>query len=859
MLVMTGFEFFKDVFFANLSPWTSHALTIVFTAALSGLVMFITSRLYVRILRQTIEETAARMRVMKELGHERNFMRALMEYTPDRIYFKDKKSRFIRINNATAKDFGLSHPREAVNKTDADFFGEDHASRTRKAEEDIIGTGEMMVALEEKEVWRDGRVSWVSSTKVPLRDRRGQIIGTFGISRDITDRLQRDMRTRQLSRAVEQSPVMVVVTDAEARIEYVNPEFCRITGYPAEDAQGQNISILNSGKTPPGVMENLWATIRAGKNWAGEFLNRRKNGELFWCRSAISALTDDQGQIARYVAVMEDVTDEKLSTEALKEAFRRREDLERIISQSPVVLFLWRNAAGWPVEFVSANVSMFGYTPDDLTSGRVSYAEIVHPDDLPRVAREVAEHGAKNDDEFVQSYRIKTQRGDYRWIEDRTNIRRDEQGKITHYQGIVLDITTRRAAEDANRKLTEGLRTILDATDELMACETVDEIWRRAVELTRERFGLERSGIVILESGRLRNTYGTDLAGETTDERSHNFELNPRWSERSRMRSPQESRWQAEIEDLYEWDGRGFQGVGRKSAIVTTPIQTADRVLGVFCNDYGISGRDVDEGTQDVVAVFCSVLATVVSRKQAESDAHRQEAEKRRAIEEADRLNSLGILAAGMAHEVNNPLQGMLTHLHIATRKIPAASPSIENLKMVEKGIETISALVRKLLTLGSSQEGGSEDAECGEVIQFVTQLFEGQFQRAQIALRVENGCPTAKLAMPRREMIQVLMNLLINARDAMPAGGEIRLNCAKELDGVQVRIQDGGTGISPEVLTHIFSPFFTTKGAKGTGLGLSVAEALVRNCGGSIRVESTPGVGSVFSLSIPPAKGQGK
>lgn len=308
------------------------------------------------------------------------------------------------------------------------------------------------------------------------------------------------------------------------------------------------------------------------------------------------------------------------------------------------------------------------------------------------------------------------------------------------------------------------------------------------------------------------------------------------------------------METIYDWNGTQVQSDGRQGIVVSTPIQTAERAIGVFCNDYAISGRAVSPVTQDVVAVYCSILANIISRKQAEAESRRREAMQREVMERTDRLNSLGMLAAGMAHEINNPLQGMMTHLHLAARKLPPDFAGRESLLMVERGMETIAQLVRKLLTLGSSQEGGGQLAVCGEVIQFVTQLFESQFRRARVKLLVKDSCALQRIAMPRRELIQVLTNLLINARDAMPEGGEITMASRREDHQLELSIRDTGHGIPPEIVTQIFTPFFTTKGTKGTGLGLSVAESLVRNAGGTIHVASEPGLGAEFTIRLPTA-----
>jgi len=120
------------------------------------------------------------------LAHERDLLRTLLDSIPDRIYFKDRDSRFLMISRAVAKDFGLDDPGEAVGKKDADFFSEEHARLALEDEQAILSTGQAIIGKTEKETWNDGREGWVLTTKMPMRNADGEIVGTFGISKDIT-------------------------------------------------------------------------------------------------------------------------------------------------------------------------------------------------------------------------------------------------------------------------------------------------------------------------------------------------------------------------------------------------------------------------------------------------------------------------------------------------------------------------------------------------------------------------------------------------------------------------------------------------------------------------------------------------
>lgn len=983
--LMTVYKLLEGWLFPHFTPVESRFTSILMSSVLAGLVAYVALRLYRQMAQDTIDELTERLRLSEELLEERNLIKSLMENTVDRIYFKDLDGRFIRVSVSVAEGFGLKAPAEVVGRSDFDFFEEAYARQTRRDEQEVIRTGRPIIGRDYREAWSDGHETWASVSIVPLRDRHSHIIGTLGIARDITAVRRQEQRFRQLSRALEQSPSMALITDRTGVIEYVNPKFTEVTGYQPDEVLGRNPRLLKSGEHGEAFYGTMWTALLGGHEWRGELLNRKKNGDSYWARGTISPIRDAAGDITHFVGMTEDITQEKASQAALQAEQQRRRELERIINISPAIAFLWRAEQGWPVEFVSDNVTLWGYVPDDLTSGRVPYTSIVYPDDLPRVAAEVRQYSEQGRHEFTQEYRVLFKSGEVRWMEDRTWVRRDEQGRVTHYQGVVFDTTERKRAEAARvesermlaeaqriarlgnweidlasrrikasaeafriaglapgddarpfedfldtlhpddrpalqravalaaeegapyeievrhrqpdgawchavakgypilhhgkavklfgtvldisdlkraqlaqQVLIDGLRTVLQLADELIACPSEDALYLRAVELGRARLGLERCGIMVRDGEVIHGTYGTNLRGETVAEHTHHMPIDDTWRERLRVRAAQEQRWQTVEEPYRVWEegrvrefGRGWIGI--------TPIQSSlQGAIGVFCNDTAISGAPPEAIKQEVLAVYCTLLGNMVARKRAEEDQLRAVDQQRQFMERTDRLNSLGLLAAGMAHEINNPLQGMLSHLHAVQRSLPADFAARKSLEMLERGIDTIATLVRKLLFLGTTEQG-MEMADARESIEFVTQLLDSQFRRSRIRIARRVPPRPVSLAMPRRELIQVLLNLMINARDAMADGGTLTVDCRVEAGQGIVTIEDTGAGIPPEVLARIFTPFFTTKGTKGTGLGLSVAESLVRGCGGTIAVRSVPGTGTAFTLRIPLARGESK
>jgi PAS domain S-box-containing protein len=139
----------------------------------------------------------------EELAQERRLLQTLMNHLPDNIYFKDRESRFLCINAAMAERFGLANPSEATGKTDFDYFGREHAGQALRDEQEVIATGRPIIGVEEKETWSDGHETWASTTKMPLRDPQGRIVGTFGVSRDVTDRKQAQAELQKAKDAAE--------------------------------------------------------------------------------------------------------------------------------------------------------------------------------------------------------------------------------------------------------------------------------------------------------------------------------------------------------------------------------------------------------------------------------------------------------------------------------------------------------------------------------------------------------------------------------------------------------------------------------------------------------------------------------
>ncbi len=206
------------------------------------------------------------------------------------------------------------------------FLPQAERSEARAAFEEMMVRNAPPKGVETAIKTRRGETRLFSWNITLSRDHAGQATGLTGIGEDITEKRRTEEQLRKLSRAVEQSPNPVIITDADGLIEYVNPKFAQITGYSAEEAIGQTPRLLKSGESSEERYRKLWETIKSGEEWRGVFHNRKKNGELYWEYTAISPIRDARNQITHFLAVKEDVTERR---ELIQQVEERKRELEQ--------------------------------------------------------------------------------------------------------------------------------------------------------------------------------------------------------------------------------------------------------------------------------------------------------------------------------------------------------------------------------------------------------------------------------------------------------------------------------------------------------------------------------------------------
>jgi two-component system, NtrC family, sensor kinase len=226
-------------------------------------------------------------------------------------------------------------------------------------------------------------------------------------------------------------------------------------------------------------------------------------------------------------------------------------------------------------------------------------------------------------------------------------------------------------------------------------------------------------------------------------------------------------------------------------------------------------------------------------------------------LQEKERLASLGLLAAGVAHEVNTPLTGISSYAQLLLSDTNADDPRYGILKKMEQQTFRASHLVNNLLSFAASRQRSEEPIALDEAIRTAVALHDDMLRPKQLTIHLELT-PGLIVRGNFFELQQVVTNLLLNARDAVSVGGNIWISSRREDGQAVISVRDDGQGIPEELLATIFKPLVTTKrGQGGTGLGLAIAERIVKTHGGEIRAENVPGGGATFSISLPLSSGE--
>ena len=405
-----------------------------------------------------------------KLATEQFLMGTLMDNVTDQIYFKDRDSKFIRVNREVTSRFGFTNSDDVVGKSDFDFFSDEHAQHAYNVEQKIIETGKPIVGLVEMETWPDGSTTWVSTTKMPLGNEKGEIVGTFGISRDITDRMlaqealrESEMRLRTLSDNLPLGLVFQMdsgIDGSKRHFTYISAGVEKIHGVTVEDVL-KDSSCLYGQLYEEDRVKMMKAEEEAMSNFQPlrvEVRFRAKNGELRWI-----LISSAPRRIANNHLIWDgiefDITERKKAEDALSLSEER---FRKVIDATNDAVWDWDIISN-KAFFSDRYYTMLGFEPGEFEGSYDSWRSLVHPDDIKYAETIIRKHIQEQLSEFNLEFRLKTKNNSWRWIHARGKVVKiDENGNPTRLVGTHTDITERKLAEDALKESRNLLLSVLN-------------------------------------------------------------------------------------------------------------------------------------------------------------------------------------------------------------------------------------------------------------------------------------------------------------------------------------------------------------------------------------------------------------
>ncbi|MCC7206366.1 MAG: PAS domain S-box protein [Anaerolineae bacterium] len=772
------------------------------------------------------------------LVRERNLLRTLIDSMPDSVYAKDQDSRFILANRALAGQFHEPSPERLVGKSDFDYFRTEEAAAYRADELKVITTGEPLINKEEVTNYPDGKVLWLLSTKVPLRDSQGRIIGLVGNGRDITERKRADETLRRSEAKfryfVEQSAEGIALIDEQGRVIEWNRSLEHMTGVSKAQVLGQPLWDVQRGMitepfstplTHEQIKDGIQYLLSTGHDpTAGkpvESTLRRTDGELRYVQSVFFPIETDKGYMAGYVVV--DVTERRRAAIAL----RQSEELMRyVVRHDPNAIAIFDTDMRY-VAVSDRYLQDYNLNEADILGKRL-YDVMPELPDTWRAMHQRCLQGAversDGDEPFVRadgslSY-VRWECRPWRWID----------GKIG---GLVIyseATTERKLAELEILRLNAELeQRIIERTTELNHIkERVEAILNSSNDII---IMCRADGVIEQANPALHK--GCQIEPEAVFHRALVSLVAPpdATAVTNAFRAVVET-WTPERLEItvLRRDGGTFEA----DMILSPVIEHGERLLGVVCSLRDISERKL------------------------------MEAQLRQMLKQAMDMSEMRARYVSMAaHDLGNPLaaiEALVTTIQMYGDRMTEAQKQAK-FEEILSGVRVMADILSDVLTIGRVEGGQLKFTPAPLDLQrfcqsLITEILQATDSSRRIHFVHSGGCSDAYA--DSKLLRHIIGNLLSNAIKYSPVESEVSFSLDCTPDTATIRIRDLGIGIPEADKPRLFTAFHRAGNARqipGTGLGLAIVKQSVELHGGSIVFESAQGLGTTFTVTLPTSK----
>ncbi len=689
--------------------------------------------------------------------------------------------------------------------------------------------------------------------------------------------------------AVRATRMPMIITDPRQHdnpVVFANDAFCRLSGYTRQEILGRNCRFLQGPETDPGTVERIREAVRAVQPIEIDIRNIRKNGEPFWNRLLLAPVFDSSGHLAYFFASQVNVTLERerlagLQTDnaALMAELTDRLQFQQEREREMAFAMRAGRFGTWSLEFATLELTasetckeLFGLPPQQPFTYADRLQAILPEDRLQALA--AVERTLTDRADYDVTYRIRRPDGTMRWLTSIGQVFTDESGLPLRMAGVSRDVTAERRADRMRAALVElgDVFRTLDDPDRISFAAA--ELIGRTLAISRAGYGLIDRDAETVRIVRDWNAPGVQTLAGTLHFRDFGSYIDDL------------KRGETAVVSDARLDGRTSDSAAALEAIsarafVNMPLTEQEGLVALLY----LNHAEAREWPEDELAFIRNVaertretterrraekaLASLAASLETEVQLRTHELmEAEEALRQSQKMEAVGQLTGGLAHDFNNLLTGVTGSLELLQTRI--AQGRIKELdryvNAAQGAARRAAALTHRLLAFSRRQTLDPKPTDANRLVAGMEELIRRTVGPEIAVETVAVGGLWPTLVDPG-QLENALLNLCINARDAMPDGGRITIETANRwLDArtarerdlepgqyVSLCVSDTGTGMTPEVIAKAFDPFFTTKPiGQGTGLGLSMIYGFTKQSGGLVRIYSELGGGTTVCLYLP-------
>ncbi len=735
-----------------------------------------------------------RKRMEEELKAEKNKLESVISAMEDGLTIQDK-------------DFNIIYQNELLKELFGDRVGE-KCYRVYEGREELCDGCPVKKAFrdgkshasERKVVMPSGEVNFWENTANPIRDANGNIVSCLEVNRNITERKQAEERLRDEATRhrilIDQSSDGIVILDEKGKVYEANQKFAEMLGYTPEEVRKLSVWDWEFQYPPEQVAEMIKSVGPEGDHF--ETRHRRKDGTAFDVEiSTNGAILAGQKLI---FCVCRDITERKQADEALVEAEKKYKSLVEATSD-----LIWEADAQGKYTFVSPNIKdLLGYEVEEVV-GKKRTLDFTPRKELKRWLKRFKEVNAKRES-FSGFEVLHLHKNGKPLIFEVSGIPFfDSAGNFKGYVGANKDITERKQMTETLKESQKFSTALMENSPNPKSVQNPDT----SIKYVNPAFE-KLTGYKLAEVAGMKAPY-------------------PWW--------PKEER-KAMLQNLK----KAMMSGGKKSEHVF--YKKNGEPFWVALNSAPVIHRKK-------LLYFLISWLDITDRKRAEEE--RAELEQKAHL--ASRLASVGEMASGIAHEINNPLTAVIGFSQLLMdNDLPEEIK--EDLVIIHKEAQRAAGVARNLLTFARKHAPSKQLTNINSIIEGVLTLRAYEQNVSNIQINTKLAPNLSEVMADYSQLQQVFINIILNAESAMLEannGGTLTITTQKFNRSVRASFADDGPGIDKENLNRIFDPFFTTKEVgKGTGLGLSVCHGIIAEHGGKIYAKSKPGSGTTFIVELP-------